>query len=110
MVRHATSYRALPFLAWLAVTTIVAADEVGHSQRGNIALVKAAPVPSIGLRSALEMLAASVNAATRSHILVSCVVVDVRGEEIAASRMDGSPSFILNIARGKAVGSALIGL
>jgi len=68
-----------------------------------------APVPRASLAEAQQMLAASQAAAVRLGVAVSCAVVDVRGDLVALARMDGANFYTADVARGKAVASALLG-
>jgi glc operon protein GlcG len=55
------------------------------------------------------MLTAAQAKATELKVGLSCVVVDVRGDVVAAVRMDGVPFLTIDVARGKATMSALFG-
>ncbi len=55
------------------------------------------------------MLQAAYNKATELRIGLSCVVVDVRGDIVAAMRMDGVPFLTVEVAKGKATTSAFFG-
>jgi uncharacterized protein GlcG (DUF336 family) len=69
----------------------------------------AAPVPRPSLASADRMLAAARMKATEMGVAVSCVVVDTRGDIVAAARMDGVPFLTIEVAKGKATTSAMFG-
>lgn len=67
------------------------------------------PVPRPTLASAQRMLTAAYAKATELRIGLSCVVVDVRGDIVAAMRMDGVPFLTVDVAKGKATTSAFFG-
>lgn len=68
-----------------------------------------APVPRPTLANANRILQAAYNKATELRIGLSCVVVDVRGDVVAAMRMDGVPFLTVEVAKGKATTSAFFG-
>ena len=68
-----------------------------------------ASIPRPTLANAQRMLTAAYAKATELRIGLSCVVVDVRGDVVAAMRMDGVPFLTIDVARGKATTSALFG-
>jgi glc operon protein GlcG len=55
------------------------------------------------------MLAASQTAAAKMGVALTCAVVDVRGDLVALARMDGVAFLTADVARGKAITSALFG-
>jgi uncharacterized protein GlcG (DUF336 family) len=55
------------------------------------------------------MLAAAQAQAAEMKVGLSCVVVDVRGDLVAATRMDGVPFLTVEVAKGKATTSAFFG-
>ena len=68
-----------------------------------------APIPSPSLAIAEMMLAAATAKATELGVRLTCVVVDVRGDLVAAARMDGAPFWTVETALGKARASAVFG-
>ncbi len=69
----------------------------------------AAPVPGPTLASAEKMLAAARAKAMDMSVGVSCAVVDVHGDLVAAARMDGVGFLTITVAQGKARTSAFTG-
>jgi glc operon protein GlcG len=72
----------------------------------------AQPAPAAvgpNLTEAVTALTASLAAASKAGINVACAVVDARGELVALQRMDGARFFVTDVARGKALTSALFG-
>jgi glc operon protein GlcG len=74
---------------------------------------QAAPAAPMGptLAQAQKAMAASFAAAAKmgATVLLSCVVVDTRGDLVALERMDGAKFFTTDVARGKAITSAMFG-
>lgn len=68
-----------------------------------------APTPRPTLASVQKMLAAAQAKAAEMKVGLSCVVVDVRGDLVAAQRMDGVPFLTVEVAKGKATMSAMFG-
>jgi uncharacterized protein GlcG (DUF336 family) len=68
-----------------------------------------ASIPRPTLASAQRMLAAAQAKAVELKVGLSCVVVDVRGDLVAAVRMDGVPFLTVDVAKGKATTSAFFG-
>ncbi len=68
-----------------------------------------APTPGPTYAEAQKALAAAYAAADKMNIKLSCVVVDSRGDLVALGRMDGARFFTTDVARGKALTSALFG-
>ena len=68
-----------------------------------------APTPRPSLANVQKMLAAAQAKATEMKVGLSCVVVDVRGDLVAAQRMDGVPFLTVEVAKGKATMSAMFG-
>lgn len=68
-----------------------------------------AAVPGPTLASDEKMLAAARAKAAELGVAVSCVVVDVHGDLVAAARMDGAGFLTVTVAHGKARTSALFG-
>ena len=68
-----------------------------------------ASIPRPTLASAQRMIAAAQAKAADMKVGLSCVVVDVRGDLVAALRMDGVPFLTVDVARGKATTSAFFG-
>ena len=69
----------------------------------------AAPIPGPTLASADKMLTAARAKATELGITLSCAIVDVHGDLVAAVRMDGQGFLTMTVAQGKARTSALTG-
>jgi len=69
----------------------------------------AAAIPAPALASAEKMLAAARAKAMEMGIGVSCAVVDVHGDLVAAARMDGVAFLTITVAQGKARTSAFTG-
>lgn len=68
----------------------------------------ARPAPP-ALADALRMLEGARAAATKIGVRLTCAVVDARGDLVALARMDGAAFFTADVARGKAVASAIFG-
>ena len=68
-----------------------------------------APTPAPSTADALKALEASRAAAAKINVLLSCAVVDSRGDLVALARMDGARFFTADIARGKAMVAAMFG-
>jgi glc operon protein GlcG len=95
--------------ALLLVVAIVVAP-VPDELRAAQAPAQAAPaVVGPNLSEAVTALTASLAAASKAGINVACAVVDARGELVALQRMDRARFFVTDIARGKALTSALFG-
>ena len=69
----------------------------------------AAAVPAPPLASAEKMLAAARAKAMEMGVGLSCAVVDVHGDLVAAARMDGVGFLTVTVAQGKARTSAFTG-
>ena len=71
----------------------------------------APPVPTPGptMAEALKALEVARTAAVKIGVNLSCAVVDSRGDLVALARMDGARFFTTDVARGKALVSALFG-
>ena len=69
--------------------------------------VQAPPGPT--LDEARKALTAAVATAAKAGVTVSCAVVDSRGDLIALHRMDNARFITTDIARGKALASAIFG-
>src|SRR5262245_2523428 len=69
----------------------------------------AASVPGPTLASAEKMLTAARAKATEMGVNLTCVVVDVHGDLVAAARMDGVLALTVDVAQGKARTSAFFG-
>jgi len=69
----------------------------------------AAAVPGPSLANAEKMLAAARAKAMEMGVGVSCAVVDVHGDLVAAARMDGVGFLTVTVAQGKARTSAFTG-
>jgi len=61
------------------------------------------------MAEALKALEATRAAAAKIGVVLSCAVVDSRGDLIAVARMDGARFFTTDVARGKAQVSAMFG-
>ena len=68
-----------------------------------------APTPGPTMAEALKALDAARAAAVKINVNLSCAVVDSRGDLVALARMDGARFFTTDVARGKALVSALFG-
>ena len=68
-----------------------------------------APVPGPTLSEALKAMDLARAAADKISVKLSCVVVDSRGDLVAVTRMDGARFYTTDVARGKALTSALFG-
>ncbi len=69
----------------------------------------AAPIPGPSSASAEKMIAGARAKATEMGVAVSCVVVDMHGDIVAALRMDGAAFLTVTVAQGKARTSAFFG-
>ena len=61
------------------------------------------------MEQAFSALAAARGAADAAGVKLSCAVVDSRGDLVALARMDGARFYTTDVARGKAVLSAMFG-
>ena len=68
-----------------------------------------APTPGPTLAEALKAMELARAAADRISVKLSCVVVDSRGDLVAVTRMDGARFYTTDVARGKALTSAIFG-
>jgi glc operon protein GlcG len=68
-----------------------------------------APTPGPTLAEALKAMDLARAAADKISVKLSCVVVDSRGDLVAVTRMDGARFYTTDVARGKALTSALFG-
>ena len=68
-----------------------------------------APTPGPTMAEALKALEAARAAAVKIGVNLSCAVVDSRGDLVALARMDGARFYTTDVARGKALASALFG-
>jgi uncharacterized protein GlcG (DUF336 family) len=73
------------------------------------AAVPPAPSPGVTMAEALTALETARAAAGKLGVNLSCAVVDVRGDLVALTRMDGARFFTTDVARGKAMVSAMFG-
>lgn len=77
------------------------------------ALAQAPPVAAATagptLNEARKALEAAVAAAAKAGVSLSCAVVDTRGDLVALHRMDSARFITTDIARGKALASAVFG-
>jgi glc operon protein GlcG len=102
---------------WTAAALIVAGSMLSaQAQQGRGAQPAApaapapnAPVPGPTYAEAQKALAAAWAAADKINVKLSCVVVDSRGDLVSLGRMDGARFYTTDIARGKALTSALFG-
>lgn len=67
------------------------------------------PTPGPTYAEAQKAIAAAHAAGTKMGVSLSCAVVDSRGDLIALGRMDGARFFTADVARGKALTSAVFG-
>lgn len=69
------------------------------------------PVPTPGptMAEALKALEVARGAAVKIGVNLSCAVVDSRGDLVALARMDGARFLTTDVARGKAMVSAIFG-
>jgi len=111
MIRSASMRVGLLLVVALAAGGAGVAAQAPSGRAGQPAAPppRPAPIPRPALAEAQQMLAASQAAAAKSNLALSCAVVDVRGDLVAAARMDGAAFLTADVARGKAVGSALLG-
>lgn len=86
-------------LAHVATLTVTAAV--------FLAGTASAQTPTPTLAASQTALAAAQAAATTMNVKLSCVIVDSRGDLVAAQRMDGARFYTVNIAAGKARASAV---
>lgn len=68
-----------------------------------------APTPGPTYAEAQKAIAAAHEAAARLNVKMSCAVVDSRGDLVALGRMDGARFLTTDLARGKALTSAVFG-
>lgn len=68
-----------------------------------------APTPGPSMAEALKALDAARVAAVKVGVNLTCAVVDSRGDLVALARMDNARFFTADIARGKAMVSAMFG-
>lgn len=68
-----------------------------------------APTPGPTYAEAQKAIAAAHAAAAQLNLKMSCAVVDSRGDLVALGRMDGARFLTTDIARGKALTSAMFG-
>jgi glc operon protein GlcG len=95
------------FIALLAVTVpaIAQAPAATAPPAPQYPPAKSGPT----LAEATRALAAAEAAAMKMKLSLSCVVVDPQGYTIALHRMDGARLYTTEVARGKAIVSALFG-
>lgn len=69
------------------------------------------PVPTPGptMAEALKALEVTRGAAVKIGVNLSCAIVDSRGDLVALARMDGARFLTTDVARGKALVSAIFG-
>jgi glc operon protein GlcG len=67
------------------------------------------PIPAPTLAEARKALDTAQAYATKINVSLSCAVVDSRGDLIALERMDRARFLTTDVARGKALGSAMFG-
>jgi glc operon protein GlcG len=68
-----------------------------------------APVPGPTYADAQKALAAAWSSAEKINVKLSCAVVDSRGDLVSLGRMDGARFQTTDVARGKALASAMFG-
>jgi uncharacterized protein GlcG (DUF336 family) len=88
----------------IVVFALLAAVESAAAQTPT---VQAPPGPT--LDEARKALTAAVASAAKAGVTVSCAVVDSRGDLVALHRMDNARFITTDIARGKALASAIFG-
>ena len=88
------------FLSWIVFGSLVGVP---------IRAQQPAPPPGLMMADALKALEAARAAAGKIGVKLSCAVVDARGDLIALTRMDGAGFFTTDVARGKALVSAMFG-
>jgi len=94
---------------WILPLTILMSP-LAFAQTPQTPPPAAAAIPGPTLASAEKMLAAARAKATELGVGLSCAVVDVHGDLVAAARMDGVGFLTITVAQGKARTSALTGL
>lgn len=96
----------------LGVVFLLSATVVATGQTPAQAPPPSAPsaaIPGPTLASAEQMLNGARAKAMELGIKLSCAVVDVHGDLVAAARMDGAAFLSMTVAQGKARTSALTG-
>lgn len=68
-----------------------------------------APTPGPAYAEAMKAIAAAHAAGAKMNVKLTCAVVDSRGDLVALGRMDGARFFTADVARGKALTSAMFG-
>jgi len=94
--------RAIRTLAVLAAVALITTRAAAQTP-----MVPAPPGPT--LDEARKALTAAVAAAAKAGVLLSCAVVDSRGDLVALNRMDNARFITTDIARGKALVAAIFG-
>ncbi len=90
--------------------TLTATSVVAEAQQAQTPPAPPAATPGPTFAAAETMLATARARAAALGISLSCAVVDIRGDLIAAARMDGAAPLTMVAAQGKARTSALTGL
>lgn len=104
--------RALTALVAIVVLSgsLASAEQTTPARPAQSAAAPAAPAPTgPTMADALKALEAARAAAAKMGVSLSCAVLDARGDLVALTRMDGARFFTTDVARGKALTSALFG-
>lgn len=115
MTRRVACLAAVPIAAILSVAASVIAVAQGAQGRGGQPAAPAAPAnaplptPGPSYADAQKAIAAAHAAGAKLNVSLSCAVVDSRGDLVALGRMDGARFITTDVARGKALTSALFG-
>ena len=111
MNRRSSLAMTLSVLMMLAAVCAFAQTAAAQARGGAPAAPATpnAPVPGPTFAEAQKALTSSWAAADKMSVKVSCAVVDSRGDLIALGRMDGARFLTTDVARGKALTSALFG-
>jgi uncharacterized protein GlcG (DUF336 family) len=98
-------------LALAAVFGLVARSALAQGRGGAPAAPAPpnAPIPGPTYADAQKALTAAWASAEKINVKLSCAVVDSRGDLVALGRMDGARFQTTDVARGKALASAMFG-
>jgi uncharacterized protein GlcG (DUF336 family) len=90
-----------------AMLSLVVLAAIAAPVAAQTPTVPAPPGPT--LDEARKALTAAVATAAKAGVTISCAVVDSRGDLVALNRMDNARFITTDIARGKALASAIFG-
>jgi glc operon protein GlcG len=97
------------FVCAIPMTVLLSATAARAQAPAPPPAIPNAPIPAPSLAEARKALDTAQAFATKINVSLSCAVVDSRGDLIALERMDKARFLTTDVARGKALSSAMFG-